>query len=154
MRAGRRNVRGRAAEARRRRHADEIARSANAVCAAWDASAGRLGFLSRIGYGIGKVDGGLGVVPERTGSGVAIRIVSGESWAQLTVQALHDEPGTASLTTEDSAGRKEAKGQVPVADAALLASEIERAVLAEIEAAETAYLPQLSLSQAAAPTMQ
>lgn len=140
-------------EARRRRRAEEVARSANAIASIWDVAAVRLGFLSRVGYRMGSVEKGLGILTERTGSGVAVKIVSGESWSVLRAEALLDEPATAALRIEDSAGRSEARGQVPVADAALLASELEHAVLSEIEAAETAYLPENSPVPENAPSM-
>jgi len=145
---------GREAEFRKRRRAEEIARSANAIANVWERAAGKLGFLKRLGYGVGMVVNGLGIVAGRTGSGISVRIVSGESWAGITAEALHDDPGTAVLSVVDSAGRREAKGHVAVADSDLLASEMERAVLAEIETAESAYLPDFQPAPVAGPAMQ
>lgn len=139
--------------ARRKRHASEIARAAGAVMSIWSVAAARLGFLAEIGYPVGIVKAGRGGVATMTGSGASVMVTAGQTWSRITAEVLPEDPAVACIRVEDSSGRAETKGYVPIGEDAELAAELRRTVLVEIESAELGYLPKEALETAPLPSM-
>lgn len=131
---------GREADARRRAHSARMAGSANAIQFAWSQAESELGFLSGLGYSVGS-EAALSVRAARTAHGVEVRIDSDENWAVLTFEAQPGDPYLVAVRAADGEGRSESKGFIRCDDGPFMKEEMRRLVLAEIEAAESSYLP-------------